>query len=169
MPGFRAVFYFAGSGLFLAGDALGGRYALERDGTRVAIALPNDQEVYTGFPPERTTPRSGRVVAWLEDPPETLAVMVESFEVTVDVSAEVPSNDVIAGAFPLATQIAEEFLTWVRVGANQAWLPREHEGIRLNGPTRLLLADTGAEVEPQSFRQAWLVHEGCAGGCDLHH
>jgi hypothetical protein len=149
---FRAVYYFAGNGLFVAGDTLGATYELTRNGTRVGIALPTDTEVYTGFPPAEPSPRSGRVVAWEEDPPRTLAVTVDRFEVTVDVSAEAPSGDLIAEAFPLAAEVAEEFLTWVRVGASQTWLPNEHEGVTLGGPTRLLHADTGKEVQP---RVAW--------------
>lgn len=149
---YRAVFYFAGSGLFIAGDTVGASYEVHRQGTRVAIALPSDDELYQGFPPEQRTLRAGRIVAWREDPREIYAVVVERFEVSVDIDADAPASDVIGKAFPLAAEIAEEFLTWVRVGGHEPWLPQEHEGVELAGVTRLLHADTGQEVDP---RVAW--------------
>jgi hypothetical protein len=148
VPDFRAVFLFAGSGLFIAGDALGLRWTFERGGHRVSIALPTVDEVYKGLADEEPrTARLGRVTAWQEgDPAEIHAVTVERFEVSVDTTAAEPSNDAIGEMFPVAARVAEEFLTWVRVGSNQPWLPGEHEGVSLASYTRLLDIETGAEV-----------------------
>ena len=113
------------------------------------VSLPTEEETHPGFPERQG--REGRATTYREDPREYIAISVLRFGVAVVVTAddEPDQATIYQETFPIASEVAEEFLAWVRAGANQPWLPARHEGVRRDGIPALINVETGAVAEPR--------------------
>lgn len=149
MATWHATFLFAGEGLYIRGDAMGLTREYSRGDRTVIVSLPTEEETHPGFPERQG--REGRATTYREDPREYIAISVLRFEVAVVVTAhdEPDQATIYQETFPIASEVAEEFLAWVRAGANQPWLPARHEGVRRDGVPALINAETGAVAEPR--------------------
>jgi len=165
----RSRIPFSGGGPLLAGDALGARYDFEHDGRRVIVSMPTENEVIVGFKEsdEPYKPRVGKASVYLENPRVYEAVVVETFEVAVEVetdgplpqaqdetreaevAAAVERGRMLEEAFPTALSVAEEFIASARVGGAQPWLPSRARGVRPNG--LIYLRDPQADRPVESW------------------
>ena len=82
---------------------------------------------------------------------EMLAGNILKFEVRVSVAGtpEAATSDLVAGAFPIAIEVAERFLSLARTRAGQDWLPSPYEGPSLALYGMLMYAGTDTEVGPE--------------------
>ena len=147
----EAVFYFDGAGLYITGDALGKSAGFEVEGTHVTLNLPNHDEVFSledpGWPGRGMAARP----TYQSADREMLAGNILKFEVRVSVAGtpEAATSDLVAGAFPIAIEVAERFLSLARTRAGQDWLPSPYEGPSLALYGMLMYAGTDTEVGPE--------------------
>jgi hypothetical protein len=166
----EAVFYFDGAGLYITGDALGKCAEFEVEGTHVTVNLPNHDEVFSLEDPG--WPGRGRAArpTYQSADREMLAGNILKFEVRVSVAGtpETATSDLLAGAFEVAVEVAERFLSLARTRAGQDWLPSPYEGPSLALYGMLMYAGTDTEVSPETRWQPPMLavrvnHERAAG------
>jgi len=96
--------------------------------------------------------KAAHLTAWMPRTGEVITAVIDTFAVRVGVTPdEPPVKEVVEKSFPIAVEIAEPFMVWVRTRGGQYWLPRRHEGVETAGLYgRLVLHETYEEVSPEA-------------------
>jgi hypothetical protein len=161
-----AVFHFATGDLWVRGEVLGESWWLERGGFGMLVSLPSGLEDF-GLAEPRGQENFGSFNPLLGDDSlirigvqhgeRVVAASISAFQIAVLVESTVSSEDpreadksdgqrALNEAFEVAVAVAQEFLEWLRVQADQYWLAASHEPPQTMGTADLLDVESGRRV-----------------------